>query len=98
VRKTLDVRKHVCAACGYTADRDTNAARNILALGQEVLRQEEADRPRMEAARKRKEARALRMELAGLDASADTGEPDDGETDDGDGDLMDVSVPMRLTA
>ena len=103
VRKTLDVRKHVCGSCGYTADRDTNAARNILALGQEVLRQEEADRPRMEAARKRKEARALRMELAGLDASADTGEPDDGETDDGetddgDGDLMDVSVPMRLTA
>lgn len=98
VRKTLDVREHKCIACGYTADRDTNAARNILALGQDVLRYEEADRPRMEAARKRKEARELRMERAGLDASADIGETDDGETDDGDGDLMDVSVPMRLTA
>ena len=50
VKKTLDVRKHECAACGYTADRDTNAARNILALGQEVLRREEADRRKVEAA------------------------------------------------
>jgi putative transposase len=31
VRKGLSVRTHVCTHCGYTADRDVNAARNILA-------------------------------------------------------------------
>ena len=31
VRKDLSVRTHVCTHCGYTADRDVNAARNILA-------------------------------------------------------------------
>ena len=30
---TLDVRTYECASCGYTADRDVNAARNILAVG-----------------------------------------------------------------
>ena len=30
---TLDVRTYECAACGHTADRDVNAARNILAVG-----------------------------------------------------------------
>ncbi len=100
VPKTLDERKHKCAACGYTADRDTNAARNILALGQEMLRQEEADRPgkeaarlRMEAALLRKEARELAKGVAGLDTPADPA-----ETDDRDGDHADLSVPMRLTA
>ena len=29
VRKGLAVRVHACPCCGYTADRDTNAARNI---------------------------------------------------------------------
>ncbi|QKY71450.1 hypothetical protein Len3610_19610 [Lentibacillus sp. CBA3610] len=30
VRKTLDERTHCCPNCGYTANRDVNAARNIL--------------------------------------------------------------------
>jgi putative transposase len=100
VPKTLEVRIHRCAACGYKADRDTNAAQNILALGQEVLRQEEADRPmkeaarlRMEAALLRKQARELANGVAGLDTPADPA-----ETDDEDGDHADLSVPMRLTA
>jgi len=33
VPKTLADRSHVCPHCGYTADRDVNAARNILRLG-----------------------------------------------------------------
>lgn len=33
VPKTLSDRMHVCPHCGYTADRDFNAARNILRLG-----------------------------------------------------------------
>jgi len=32
VKKDLSVRVHVCPDCGYTADRDVNAARNILML------------------------------------------------------------------
>lgn len=32
-QKTLSVRTHVCPHCGYVADRDINAARNILRLG-----------------------------------------------------------------
>jgi putative transposase len=32
VRKTLSDRTHVCR-CGYTDDRDVNAALNILSLG-----------------------------------------------------------------
>jgi putative transposase len=36
VPKTLSVRTHVCTTCGYVADRDTNAARNILARGLEL--------------------------------------------------------------
>ena len=30
VQKSLSVRTHVCPSCGYVADRDTNAARNVL--------------------------------------------------------------------
>ena len=33
VEKDLGVRIHVCPFCGYAADRDYNAARNILARG-----------------------------------------------------------------
>jgi putative transposase len=33
VKKTLSERVHSCATCGYTADRDVNAALNILRLG-----------------------------------------------------------------
>jgi putative transposase len=34
VIKTLSVRTHVCPQCGYVADRDENAARNIQWAGQ----------------------------------------------------------------
>lgn len=33
VQKSLSVRTHSCGACGYNADRDVNAAKNILRLG-----------------------------------------------------------------
>ena len=33
VQKSLSTRTHVCGHCGYTEDRDVNAARNILQLG-----------------------------------------------------------------
>jgi len=33
VKKTLADRVHVCSHCGYVADRDLNAAQNILRLG-----------------------------------------------------------------
>ncbi len=33
VRKSLSVMTHVCGSCGYAADRDVNAARNILRAG-----------------------------------------------------------------
>ena len=33
VKKTLSTRTHQCPDCGYVADRDENAARNILELG-----------------------------------------------------------------
>ena len=36
VEKSLSVRTHVCPFCGYMADRDENAARNILHAGQRV--------------------------------------------------------------
>ncbi|NEO56359.1 MAG: IS200/IS605 family element transposase accessory protein TnpB [Okeania sp. SIO3B5] len=37
VKKSLSVRTHKCLHCGYIADRDHNAARNILAKGLEML-------------------------------------------------------------
>lgn len=33
VQKSLSTRTHVCPDCGYVADRDVNAANNILKLG-----------------------------------------------------------------
>ncbi len=33
VQKSLSVRTHLCPFCGYVADRDVNAAQNILRLG-----------------------------------------------------------------
>lgn len=32
--KTLSIRTHECAECGLALDRDVNAARNILRLGE----------------------------------------------------------------
>ncbi|MFL5697637.1 MAG: RNA-guided endonuclease InsQ/TnpB family protein [Ktedonobacteraceae bacterium] len=32
VQKSLSVRTHLCPCCGYVADRDVNAAKNILAV------------------------------------------------------------------
>ena len=37
VEKSLRVRTHVCPFCGSMADRDENAARNILQRGLQVL-------------------------------------------------------------
>jgi putative transposase len=37
VHKSLSVRTHICPFCGYMADRDENAARNILQAGLQVL-------------------------------------------------------------
>jgi putative transposase len=34
--KALSVRTHICPTCGYVADRDENAARNILCRGQRL--------------------------------------------------------------
>ena len=36
VQKSHSVRTHVCPFCGYIADRDVNAARNILQRGLQV--------------------------------------------------------------
>src|SRR6266542_5535620 len=33
VQKSLSVRTHICSSCGYVADRDVNAAQNILQAG-----------------------------------------------------------------
>ncbi|MCG8353880.1 MAG: RNA-guided endonuclease TnpB family protein [Chloroflexales bacterium] len=33
VKKSLSVRTHSCPSCGYVADRDVNAAQNILKAG-----------------------------------------------------------------
>ncbi|HEY3230917.1 MAG TPA: transposase, partial [Roseiflexaceae bacterium] len=33
VTKSLSVRTHICPSCGYVADRDVNAAQNILKAG-----------------------------------------------------------------
>ena len=46
VRKDLSVRVHRCPDCGYTADRDVNAARNILRLGRSLRRDAPAVRGR----------------------------------------------------
>jgi putative transposase len=36
IAKTLSVRTHICPTCGYVADRDENAARNIQWRGQRL--------------------------------------------------------------
>ncbi len=42
VKKSLSTRTHVCPHCGYTADRDVNAARNILQKGLTTVGQTES--------------------------------------------------------
>jgi putative transposase len=44
-RKTLGDRVHRCPSCGYTADRDLNAAQNILRLGRSLQASTWADTP-----------------------------------------------------
>jgi putative transposase len=44
-RKTLSDRVHRCPACGYTADRDLNAAQNIMRLGRSLQASTWADAP-----------------------------------------------------
>jgi putative transposase len=36
MQKSLSVRTHVCTTCGLILDRDLNAAKNILWLGQSL--------------------------------------------------------------
>jgi transposase len=36
IHKILSVRTHICTNCGLILDRDENAARNILWLGQSL--------------------------------------------------------------
>ncbi len=48
VQKSLSVRTHVCPHCGYIADRDENAARNILQRGLQVLARTEPSLSRRE--------------------------------------------------
>jgi hypothetical protein len=40
VHKRLSVRTHVCPRCGLVLDRDENAARNMLAVGQQWVGQD----------------------------------------------------------
>src|SRR6266540_4042358 len=49
VQKSLSVRTHICPSCGYVADRDVNAAQNILRAGARpsgTLADGPADEPR----------------------------------------------------
>ena len=49
VQKSLSVRTHICPYCGYVADRDVNAAQNILKAGAQpsgMLADGLADEPR----------------------------------------------------
>jgi putative transposase len=49
VQKSLSVRTHICPHCGYVADRDVNAAQNILKAGAQpsgMLVDGPADEPR----------------------------------------------------
>ncbi len=40
VQKSLSVRTHICTSCGYVADRDHNAARNVLDRGIRLVKSE----------------------------------------------------------
>ncbi len=67
VHKSLSVRTHVCPFCGYIADRDENAARNILQRGLQVLARMEPSLSRREGPEQSGESpSALKREAAGL--------------------------------
>jgi putative transposase len=67
VQKSLSVRTHVCPFCGYLADRDENAARNILQRGLQVLARTEPSLSRREGPEQSGESpSALKREAAGL--------------------------------
>ena len=67
VQKSLSVRTHVCPFCSYIADRDENAARNILQRGLQVLARTEPSSSRREGLVQTGESpSALKREAAGL--------------------------------
>ena len=67
VEKSLSVRTHVCPFCGYIADRDENAARNILQRGLQVLARTGPSSSRREGpAQVGESPSALKREAAGL--------------------------------
>ena len=67
VQKSLSVRTHVCPFCGYLADRDENAARNILQRGLQVLARTGPSSSRREGPEQSGESpSALKREAAGL--------------------------------
>src|SRR5438046_3853487 len=67
VQKSLSVRTHVCPCCGYIADRDENAARNILQRGLQVLARTGPSSSRGEGPEQSGESpSAVKREAAGL--------------------------------
>ena len=67
VEKSLSVRTHVCSFCGYIADRDENAARNILQRGLQVVARTGPSSSRREGPEPSGESpSALKREAAGL--------------------------------
>jgi len=67
VEKSLSVRTHVCSFCGYIADRDENAARNILQRGLQVMARTGPSSSRREGPEPSGESpSALKREAAGL--------------------------------
>jgi putative transposase len=67
VQKSLSVRTHVCPHCGYIADRDENAARNILRAGLLVqARTEPSSREREGLAQAGESPLPLKREAPGL--------------------------------
>jgi putative transposase len=67
VEKSLSVRTHVCPFCGDIADRDENAARNILQRGLQVLARTGPSSSRREGPEQSGESpSALKREAAGL--------------------------------
>ena len=67
VQKSLSVRTHVCPFCGYVADRDHNAARNILQRGLQVsARTERSSREREGPEPSGESPLPLKREAAGL--------------------------------